>query len=516
MKIIEGLEIHNYKNIKNEIFTDFNDLNILIGPNNCGKSNILRAINLLSSDSKMETTNLLCDICNNVRNNAPVKENFYFPFDKIGNTYLNKGKTSIKFTLSEAGINKILPIDNLESTKNFLTVNTPGYTHIQENINKLTFKFRGNQLRGEHFSLFLHPDVINALKDNILYCPDTRLENYNGIDFEKYINSKKFSTTIFGKWRKAIYELVDPKIVDNRTADLDRIYEEEVFTTKISEQGSGVRALACLLADILDEKNKKILLIDEPELGLNPFAKQSFLKFLLEQSAKKKQIFLTTQDPTFINSIIWENKNVGLYLFSSSKQKFVKPDINQCKNDPDTSAGFLPHTISLKKTHLYLEGASDVFIFQIFLQRYLKEKYKNNNHKSWIEIFNKIGIYHLCGGFWEHLLYTLPDKPYKCVVILDGDKKNNIQEIIKKHNDAMVNKSNLVFCKTIRSLQKKFKEGNAHTVICLVRKNIERYLDLKTKNLPSSYKKRVDGPKIAEKIENIPDEIKNIFDIIIS
>jgi len=44
----------------------------------------------------------------------------------------------------------------------------------------------------------------------------------------------------------------------------------------------------------------EIVLIDEPELGLNPLVKQESLKFLLAES-KERQIFIATQDPTFVN-----------------------------------------------------------------------------------------------------------------------------------------------------------------------------------------------------------------------
>ena len=78
-----------------------------------------------------------------------------------------------------------------------------------------------------------------------------------------------------------------------------RKVDGEDFETPISEQGSGVRSLACLVVDILFSDDE-IVLIDEPELGLNPLVKQESLKFLLTES-KERQIFIATQDPTFVN-----------------------------------------------------------------------------------------------------------------------------------------------------------------------------------------------------------------------
>ena len=48
MIILKGIEIENYKNIKHANLSGLRDFNILSGPNNCGKTSILNAINVLS------------------------------------------------------------------------------------------------------------------------------------------------------------------------------------------------------------------------------------------------------------------------------------------------------------------------------------------------------------------------------------------------------------------------------------------------------------------------------------
>ncbi len=530
MKIIKELELVNYRNIKHEKLSDFKDFNILIGPNNSGKSNILNAINLLS-DFSMPNSNLICKDCEGVKGSYPIQENIDIKFEQKTDSYLGKGKTEIKFSFDEKDINSI--------TSNLLEELKPQYEskknvapHYEE-VYKLTLIIRSNNsLTGNHLSVYLHPKILNFLKKNLLFCPDTRLQSYKGGNFSSFINSKKFNSNTYMKWVKAIQELVDPKIIDNRSADLDRKYPEGTLTTTIEEQGSGIRSLVCLLADIMDDKNQKIILLDEPELGLNPFAKHSLLNFLLNIS-KEKQIFITTQDPTFINPIIWQNNSVGLYLYSSHKQNFVKPDIEQSKNNPDTFAGFLPHTVSLKNIHLYLEGASDVYIYQIFLRRFLKNKYdeceKLNDGdpkrvlfymkrigESWIDVFNKIGMYHLCGDFWEHLLYTIPKEPYNCMILLDGDKKTKAKEVINDHNNAMINKSYLKFCNNLKELRITYHAQNVHPVYCLRKDCIEKYLikRFNPKKPPKGFNKKIDGPRKADELSKIPEEIVEIYDII--
>ena len=285
--------------------------------------------------------------------------------------------------------------------------------------------------------------------------------------------------------------------------------KKDGFITSIAEQGSGVRSLICLAVDILSAQNESIILIDEPELGLNPSAKQKFLEFLIEVSTEK-QIFITTHDPTFVNPILWKDKEVqvAVYLHSHIEGFFKKIDINQNIDDPHTFAGFLPHTTSLKGIHIYVEGASDVYIVQTFLRKYLLDKYKN---KNWAEKLNNVGIYHLNGDFWEHMLNTIPKPPYKCILIFDGDKKEKVIKICDNYKQEL----NIEFCDTLEMLQNVLnRDDDFHPVYCLKKSRIEYYLDKQLESKKRKFDKKIDGSNVAEQMDSIPKEFKDIFDCI--
>ena len=55
--IIKNLKINKYKSIRRSISLDFSNLNIFIGQNNCGKSNILDALQIIL-DKQKDKTNL--------------------------------------------------------------------------------------------------------------------------------------------------------------------------------------------------------------------------------------------------------------------------------------------------------------------------------------------------------------------------------------------------------------------------------------------------------------------------
>jgi len=509
MIIIKKIGIENYRNIKRARLNDLKDLNILIGPNNCGKTNILELILSLRnlSITKATTADFLCEECKKLKESDKEIENIYFTF-RNEDFYLRESPNKVKSTLTilfnRESIDKLVP-KVLKKQEERLSKITTTCQHIEDAI--IMKSLNSTTLSEIHFSPFIHNDIIGEIKGTILYCPEGRLQSYGGKNFVEYIRERQLRGSQKRRWIDFLNRIVDAKINDERYENLIRRVNGRDLEASILEQGSGVRSLACLAVDILFN-DAKIVLIDEPELGLNPFVKQEFLKFLLNES-KERQIFIATHDPTFVNPVVWKNKNVRVFFYSLMGDEFLKVDLAESKEDPDTFAGYMPHTTSLKDTHMYLEGASDVYIFQIFLLKHLKYKYED-----WIEILNKVGIYHLGGDFWSHLLYTVPNHPYRCLVVLDGDKKQLAEGICKEYEQANLNVSKFKFCKTIEELKNAFS-SDVHPVYCLERNCIEEYLEPKPDYKDSGYDKKRDGPKIAEAMGNIPKEIEDIFEIIL-
>jgi len=496
MIIFQELYVSGFRNIKEVKLENLKDLNIFIGPNNCGKTNLLELLNYFSKLSCGKALKPLCGECAKFYENSKTEcFNVSISYDDF---YLKdiKRKVVIKFSFKEETINQLVPgiLEKLKKELENAQCPEAGKPEIYLESSNLG-------LYCKHLSYFLHSDLMEEFRNWILYCPGGRLQAYKGKDFAKYIREKRLSGAEMRKLIDFIARFVDPKICDYRYEDLIRVIDDVELTVKITEQGSGVRSLICLVADILSARDFRILLIDEPELGLNPHAKHEFLKFLLEL-ADEKQVFMVTQDPTYVNPVLWRDyeSKVSVYLFSLIDEKFVKIDLQQNKEDPETFAGYLPHTASLKKIHIYVEGSSDVYVYQILLRKFLKKHYPNN----WFEIENKIGIFHLCGDFWKHLLYTIPKKPYHCVVILDGDKRELAKKIISKHNKSIVNTAKFKIAEEPADIGKIL-----NAVYCLQRDKIEDYLF--PSEPPPNYNKRYDAPKAAERLEEVPKEIEEVF-----
>jgi hypothetical protein len=514
MIIFKSIELEKFRNIKHIKLEDVKDLNILIGPNNCGKTNFLDFLSKVSNLSCGASYGYLCKECQKFRENIPDIAGVHLSFDREDFYLKDLGRgMTIAILLNEEQINRLVP-GVLERQRKKLEFNpslkiTPPCKFVKDEIVMENEKASAT-LFGKHISPFIREDIIEDIKDSILYCLEGRLQSYKEKNFVDYVREKKLRSAEKRRWIDFLQRIVDPRIDDERYENLIRKVNGEDFETEISKQGSGVRSLVCLAVDILFSNDKRIVLIDEPELGLNPFVKQEFLKFLLNES-KQKQIFIATQDPTFVNPTLWKNDSVSVYFYSVIDEEFHKIDLKQNQEDPTVFAGYLPHTVSLKDIHLYVEGTSDVYIFQIWLEKYLKKYFPEN----WFEQINRVGIYHLCGDFWSHLLYTIPKSPYKCMIILDGDKRDKVEEVCKKHDESKVNTSRFVFCKTIEDLAASFGREK-HPTYCLKENCIEKYLipEFDCTKIPENYDKKRSGPRKAEELQEIPEEIRDIFAVI--
>ena len=518
--LLKYIELKNYLNLEHARLKDLGDLNIIIGPNNCGKTSVLRGISLLLriNFGRYSPAFPYCKLCEESWDSI---KSFLSATGEIDERegYLAKSNAEAFFRFDMNEIVRIFPNilerqSSIPEKMQAQPVTSPQRTeHVKDELAKghLILKEQPNRkLVAEHFSLLIDNEIKRKIFDQILFCPEARLQNYKGNDFPKFIGSKDLSLSEQTKLIDFIKEIIDPSIVSIRhSLNLVKMFGERSFDTPILEQGSGVKSLICLVADILSEKQAKILLIDEPELGLNPSAKHAFLKFLIEQS-RDKQIFLATHDPTFVNPVLWNRENVSVYLFSMISDDFVKVNLVESKQDPNTFAGFLPHTTSLKQVHIYVEGTYDVYIFQIFLDKYVKERFK----EDWYRILNKIGIFHLGGDFWSHLLHTIPRKPYSSIVILDGDKKEIAEKVVSKY--TTIEKDRFQIFDSLDELrnekrQKKLITPTPCPVYCLKRSKIEDYLETKLETRPLSKEK---GPVIAYEMDYIPTEIEVLFDII--
>ena len=496
MILIQELSLENYRNIKALELKGLRHLNILVGPSDCGKTNLLRAI---ESVFKLQYgyRRLLCKECENKADQIESAGLFISRDD----SYLRKDSISIKIQFNEKELEKLAGNSIRQRRKALKNLEC----HCCEIV---TLKQKDTLLLCEHFSPFTDKNIVEILNRSVLLCPESRLETYHGEKISDYAAKKNLGGATLKKLEKILNDLVDSRIINHDPFNFDLTVREgeEEFRTAVSNYGSGIRSMICLLADILSEEKALIVLIDEPELGLNPASKYKLLGYFLEMS-ETKQIFMATHDPTFVNPVFWRNDRVSVYLYSVPSGEFVRVNLTENKEDPDTFAGYLPHTTSLKNIHLYVEGSLDAYIFQIFFWTYLSKEYE-----KWWKVFNQTGIYHLGGSFWRHLLYLIPDIPQR-LIVLDQNEKEDRQSILENYERMKLDHMpSFELCESIEQIEKILRDGRSCPLYCLQKSAIEEYLD-------PNPKEKKHAPKIAWKMAKegkIPEEIEKIFKVFLS
>lgn len=527
MIILQEIKVKGYKNLKDEKLERLGDLNIIVGPNNSGKTSILKAIYILH-EGKVDKNSYPEDVeCEIIRKKVRDLVGFVTPLQEedVFQGREEKVTTTISYCFSEKFLKEIGKSD-IDTFRKELEKKISGeksaIKHFQsfrkKDLRSLTLHGKYKDLRNEHITYLLQEDIWAETNKRILYCDDNRLERYKEKPITEYIKEKNLGTDILqNKLIKFLQATVDPRInaLTSKTFD---VLMQNGFKDTIDRQGSGVRSLICLGLDIITAKEGSIVLIDEPELGSDPAVKQEFLKFLLEE-AKQKQIFITTHDPTFVNPILWKKQelfkgNVQVFIRSIVKEKFVKVDLkgggNRYLEEPSTFAGYLPHTTSLRDIHIYVEGTSDVGVFQVLLYHYLRKKYK----QDWLKKLNRTGIYHLAGDHWMHLLHTIPRRPYTCVVVLDRNKSHDAIDISLHSFSTKADTPDFKFCGSSEQVSNVLFGGEKIPIYCLSKNDIGDYF----RDSSSSMKYKSGLPNlVALRMENggkIPQDIEELFDVI--
>lgn len=400
---IQKLRIENFRSI-NEIEIDLNTkINILVGTNESGKSNILRAI------SRMDRSD-----------NYPFEENDISRLIQNQNIE-NIPSISIKFTLSESEgreliktIISFVPRNEIDSLKNkdlplMLTAPfTIQYTkrYVAEHSFVINGKFlsqygiKEDKIEDVNKALldfvkpilyFGHKDV-NLLKDrtsvmDFVKNPDKypTLKNllkiggftdYNLFNNGYKANSKLVAVTkkinrIFPKWWKQDTSIEFFIIIDHENFINIHISDSTSSEESPESRSEGVQWFMSFLINFLATTNesdneKTVLLFDEFALHIHPKAQKDLL-LLLEDFSKTNQIIYTTHFPFLIDQN--HPERINLVSKQNDNSNFGtkvnnKPYTELWKNIRNEIGIMLSDSFILSEKTLIVEGASELFLLR--------------------------------------------------------------------------------------------------------------------------------------------------------
>ena len=249
--IIDNIKINYYKSIKQPLILDMLPINIFIGQNNCGKSNVLDAItyavtpDLASSKYFYAKT----DIELRLHFTEDTVKQHQLPAD-IGVLQVKGENRELVFA------NKTLPVN-----KALLDILTPKVKRLDEEAFQNTA-----QIEADYHSLFSFPGFLDKFKANLQQHFPKISADKNALDIN--------------------YEH-------------DGLYEGERRVT-IDRLGSGFRRFFTMLLYIFHPEYT-VVMIDEPEIHLHPAVIKKVLWAM--QNSQAGQVIFTTHSPLFIKPI---------------------------------------------------------------------------------------------------------------------------------------------------------------------------------------------------------------------
>jgi hypothetical protein len=413
--------------------SDFRKVNFLIGPNNSGKSRILRSLfygqtNSIFSDKETvdierQATKLLERL-----NSYGVTETGNVPTEFI--EYLTKGvpfdSESNEFSLNFEVISNFNfnpDYDNLIRVSGISGYNLTNFKRelagLFVDIKNLIEKYRVELLRKK--PEFIYIPIIRGTRplagnsNNDIYVERTKKDYFSNIEESKFHSIfggdnlyKEVEDLLLGNAdkRSLIFEYEEflskhffhkkVTIIPQRGKDvlLIKIGDEE--ERLIYDLGDGVQAIILLTFPVFIRKDKNcIFFIEEPELNLHPSLQRRILN-CLSVEFPDHQYFISTHSNHFLEGLS-EYENVALFSFKKSfaENKFHVQKLTSIKTDILDNLGVKNSSVLMANCTIWVEGITDRLYIQKFLEVYTNSKteedklnyplFKEDQHYSFVE-----------------------------------------------------------------------------------------------------------------------------------
>ncbi len=426
--IIEKIRLKNFKKFEGLKEIKFNeDVNVLIGDNEAGKSTILTALDIVFSGSISKVENLGLDNLFNAncikkflesdRNYSNLPELHIEIFikdtgisDLNGENYLDSNNTScdgIKFTCipNDSNSKEIVEILSNENCVfpfeyyicSFSTFSNHPYNSYNKYIKHVLID--NSNINNEYAIKEYTTSVYKAYTDK-------KLQNSNQNQYRQYRHA--FESEILNKTNETLTNNIKFGLSNSTKLGLENnlsVYEDDI---NILNKGTGKQTMVkteFALQKQID--NIDIILIEEPENHLSYSNMKKLITNITE--AKEKQVFLTTHNNMIcsrldLRKVICMNSNIDETLEFNDIDKetakfFIKSPNNNILN------------FVLSKKVILVEGAAEY----ILMEKFFEMQEKISIDKSDINIISVSGL------SFERYLNIAKILKIKVAVITDND-----------------------------------------------------------------------------------------------
>lgn len=465
MSRLKSLKIKNYKHIGDSYigFDKLENLNILVGQNNIGKSTLLQSIEMLisgnensreiSTDTKLEFG--FCPTTNEIKN----------AFDE----YTSGGQIGINhFTFGQKYINNYMsfefqPIKTIGTAQITLS-NIPGIS-----LNQLTFNKKVDNF--EHLAENYLNNYIRRLK-LIKLSADRNLvpevQNSNRIVSEdgtgatnllrQYLNVANLPNEVVeNDILNALNQIMKPEnyferimcqeieTTDDSNSKWEILLVNENGKISISNSGSGLRTILLVLIKLFLETreysryssepilNSTVFIFEELENNLHPEIQRNLFEFLYQWVQKyNSQIFLTTHSTVPINMFSGRDNVTLTHIKKEDDRIMTNSALSFIENkDILMNLGVRASDILQSNAVIWVEGPSDRIYINKWIELYSNGNLKENIHYQILFYGGRL-LSHLTGKLDNsNELIQLFKANVHSIIVIDSDKTNPNKKINK-------------------------------------------------------------------------------------
>lgn len=353
--MLQKVSIQNFKSLK-DVTLELQKVNLLIGPNNSGKSNFLKALELWEvieneNIDKVENWFKLSDIFQKDKNNKVV---FKLTLEKVNSgTKENKAILGIKYGDDSTVINKKegLHITDFEFWQDGLP---------DENQQKWSMDKDNNSYPISHY-------FINFFKNIKLYKPNPikliipqglksvevlneDCSNLIAFLFTLSIDNEVVFQKIQDDFAKCVVDFVKIKTPPINTDDGGKLslkfFDKDGNDFWADEVSEGVLYFLALLCIVHQPNPPKLLLLEEPEKGIHPRRIHEIMKFIFQLAEDKDiQVIMTSHNEHVLEEFRLNPEAV--FIFDKDEEgatqvKNLKKDIIEPSNEKAIEFGIEP------------------------------------------------------------------------------------------------------------------------------------------------------------------------------
>ena len=444
---IEKISIRNFKSIQS-VDIEVGNFNVLIGRNNHGKSNFLKAIEWFYSGSKEDLKQVRhCDANHDVPVSVELK--LSVTEKDLNNISNETNRKKLKKVISDQGFMRVRRISN---NTNGREIHHPSdgnwkkpFTGADNTFNNCMprFEFVEATKNLKEVTAYKKTTPIGQMLSGVLeevLEKDTEYAQFQK-QFERLFQSEnsKVRTTLndlsskvqvhlsqqFPDCDKVTFDVVEPSFDDflkNYNTNLD-----DGVDTRAEDKGDGMQR-ALMLAIIKTHADYRreealgrsfIFFIDEAELHLHPTGQRQLKQALLELTSGVDQVFITTHSSVFI-----ADEQVGQTTFKvekTEKSTDVSPigDTERMEVVYDLLGGS-PADLLLPRNFMIVEGNTDCLFLSKICQRLYSNKPKilflgaggdTSAQSKSMDAINKVYLALHTNPIYKTKLTILCDKP---------------------------------------------------------------------------------------------------------